>query len=107
MQNKIEIMNRMLEFEVLVILQDDQTQKWEDMGITPSEDNMEQRFVKYSFDPSTVVEMRQTFVEYKGEWLDAVVCTYTENNFETPPLLVHYNEFKRMLDEYNKESTEA
>lgn len=100
-------MNKMLEFEVLVILQDDQTQKWENMGIIPSEDSMEQRFVKYSFDPSTIVEMRQTFVKYQEEWLDAVVCTFTENNFETPPLLVHYDKFKRMLDEYNKESTEA
>lgn len=68
-------MDKMLEFEILVILQDDQTQKWEDMGIIPSEDNMEQRFVKYAFDPSTIVEMRQTFVKYKEEWLDAVVCT--------------------------------
>ena len=100
-------MNKMLEFEVLVILQDDQTQKWENMGIIPSEDSIEQRFVKYAFDPSTIVEMRQTFVKYQEEWLDAVVCTFTENNFETPPLLVHYNKFKRMLDEYNKESTEA
>ena len=100
-------MDKMLEFEILVILQDDQTQKWEDMGIIPSEGHMEQRFVKYAFDPTTIVEVRQTFVKYKQEWLDAVVCTYTENNFETPPLLVHYKEFKRMLDEYNKKSTEA
>ena len=100
-------MDKMLEFEILVILQDDQTQKWEDMGIILSEDHMEQRFVKYAFDPTTIVEVRQTFVKYKQEWLDAVVCTYTENNFETPPLLVHYKEFKRMLDEYNKKSTEA
>lgn len=100
-------MDKMLEFEILVILQDDQTQKWEDMGIIPSEDYMEQRFVKYAFDPTTIVEVRQTFVKYKQEWLDAVVCTYTENNFETPPLLVHYKEFKRMLDEYNKKGIEA
>ena len=100
-------MDKMLEFEILVILQDNQTQKWKDIGIIPSEDHMEQRFVKYAFDPTTIVEVRQTFVKYKQEWLDAVVCTYTENNFKTPPLLVHYKEFKRMLDEYNKKSTEA
>jgi len=28
------------------------------------------KFVKYSFDPSTIVEMRQTYVEHEGEWLD-------------------------------------
>ena len=100
-------MDKMLEFEILVILQDDQTQKWEDMGIIPNEEHMEQRFVKYAFDPTTIVEIRQTFVKYKQEWLDAIVCTYTENNFETPPLLIHYKEFKRMLDEYNKKSTKA
>ena len=65
------------------------------------------KFVKYSFDPSTIVEMRQTYVEHEGEWLDAVVCTFTDNNFETPPLIVHYNEFKRMLNEYNKKNTKA
>lgn len=100
-------MNKLLEFEILVVLRDEQTRKWEDMGIMPSEEEQEHRFVKYSFDASTIVEIRQTFVKYKGEWLDAVVCTYTENNFETPPLLVEYNRFKEMLDEYNKESTEA
>ena len=51
--------------------------------------------------------MRQTYVEHEGEWLDAVVCTFTDNNFETPPLIVHYNEFKRMLNEYNKKNTKA
>ena len=100
-------MDKMLEFEILVILQDDQTQRWEEMGIIPNEEDREQRFVKYAFNPTTIVEVRQTFVKYKQEWLDAVVCTFTENNFETPPLLVHYDKFKRMLDEYNKKNIEA
>ena len=97
-------MNKMLEFEIIVILQDDQTEKWESMGITPDENNLEKRFVKYSFDPSTIIEIRQTFVMYKQRWLDAVVCVFTDQNLETPPLLVHYDKFKRMLDEYNKEN---
>ena len=100
-------MDKMLEFEILVILQDDQTQKWENMGIIPNEEHMEQKFVKYAFNPTTITEVRQTFVKYGQEWLDAVVCTFTENTLETPPLLIHYDKFKKMLDEYNKKSTET
>ena len=37
------------------------------MGIDPTEIRMEHKFVKYSFDPSTIVEMRQTYVEHEGE----------------------------------------
>lgn len=100
-------MENFLEFEVLIVLKNEQTQKLIDMGIDPTEIRMEHKFVKYSFDPSTIVEMRQTYVEHEGEWLDAVVCTFTDNNFEIPPLIVHYNEFKRMLNEYNKKNTKA
>lgn len=100
-------MENFLEFEVLIVLKNEQTQKLIDMGIDPTVIRMEHKFVKYSFDPSTIVEMRQTYVEHEGEWLDAVVCTFTDNNFETPPLIVHYNEFKRMLNEYNKKNTKA
>ena len=100
-------MDKLIEFQVLVILHDDNVQKLLDMGIIPTGDTLDEKFVKYSFDPSTIVEMRQTYVEHEGEWLDAVVCTFKDNNFETPPLLVHYNEFKKMLNEYNKKNTKA
>ena len=100
-------MDNLIEFKILVILQNDNIQKLLDMGIEPSEETTDQKFVKYSFDPTNIVEVRQTYVEYKGEWLDAVVVTFTENNYETPPLLVHYDKFKTMINEHNTKSTET
>ena len=68
------------------------------MGITPTEDTLDEKFVKYSFDPSSISEVRQTFIKYKDEWLDAVVVTFGENNLETPPLIIHYDKFKIMIN---------
>ena len=99
-------MENFLEFEVLIVLKNEQTQKLIDMGIDPTEIRMEHRFVKYSFDPSLISEFRQTYVKYKEEWLDAVIVTFGENNFETPPLIVHYDKFKTMINEHNTKSTE-
>lgn len=100
-------MNELLEFQVLIMIQDDSAQKFLDMGITPTESSLEERFVKYSFDPSYIAEIRQTFVRYKGEWVDSVVVTFTENNYETPPLIVHYDEFKKILNEHNTKNSKT
>ena len=100
-------MDKLIEFQVLVILHDDNVQKLLDMGITPTGDTLDEKFVKYSFDPSLISEVRQTFIKYKDEWLDAVVVTFGENNFETPPLIVHYDKFKKMINEHYTKSTET
>ena len=51
-------------------------------------------------------KLDKLFIKYKDEWLDAVVVTFGENNFETPPLIVHYDKFKTMINEHNTKSTE-
>ena len=98
-------MDELLEFKIIVILQDDSAQKFIDMGITPTEDSITEKFVKYSFDATKISEIRQTFIKYKEQWLDAVVVTYGEDNYETPPLIIHYDEFKKQLNEHNKKNT--
>ena len=44
-------MENFLEFEVLIVLKNEQTQKLIDMSIDPTEIRMEHKFVKYFFDP--------------------------------------------------------
>lgn len=67
---------------------------------------MDERLIKFSFDASDIKEFKQSFIKYKGKWLDAVICTCTEDYIYTPPLIVHYNDFKKMLNEYNKKNAE-
>lgn len=70
------------------------------LGIEPSEDNsIDDRIVKYSFDTSKIFEVRQTFVEYRGKHLDAVVAGYTVGNevLFTPAILMEYNEFLKHI----------
>src|SRR5690606_9420204 len=97
-------MKNLLEFEVVVYLKDDpqdleQLEKLQDLGLNIPQDedeDLNDRIVSYSFSPDQIIEVRQSFVKYKGNWENAVVCGFTKGkyNFETPPLLVDYEEFK-------------
>ena len=96
------------EFDVVVYLNDEvaQAKKQQELerlmnlGIEPSEDSStDDRIVKYKFDTSKIFEIRQTFVEYRGEHLDAVVAGYTVGNevLFTPAILMEYNEFLKHI----------
>ena len=59
-------MRDFLEYGVVVELKDDQAQKWEDMGISPQENQKDERITMYSFVATDIIEYRQTFVKYKS-----------------------------------------
>src|SRR5699024_3611967 len=93
-------MEEQLEFEVVIYLKDSskdlEIEKYLDMGIDyVPEEEQEEKIVKYSFNPTKILEVRQTFVKYRGDWRDSVVVTYGDDNFETPPLLTTFEKFKR------------
>lgn len=101
-------MARLLEFDVVAYLKDDKKKeeqdKYREMGINISseEEEREEKLVKYAFDPTTLTEVRQTFVMYQGKWQDAVVATVAEPLYETPPLLVNYEQFKQKFKEWDE-----
>lgn len=101
-------MERLLEYTVVTYLRDDKAKeeqdKYREMGIPMDSEEVEkeERLLKYCFDPSEVIEVRQTFVTYQGRWEDAVVVSITNKLYETPPLLVSYDEFKKDLKEWNE-----
>lgn len=108
-------MKNLLEFEVVVYLKDDKSEEelssLENLGISlqQQEEESDDKIVKYSFIPDSIIEIRQSFVKYNDRWEDAVICGFTKNkyNFETPPLLTTYEEFKTKLDEYHKEESKT
>lgn len=97
-------MQEYLEYGVVIELKDDQAQKWEDMGMQPREEFKDERVTMFSFIAQEVIEYRQTYVKYKGEWRDCVVCVYKHDDtvFDTPALLVSYEQFKKDLNDYKK-----
>lgn len=104
-------MEEQLEFEVVIYLKDSskdlEVEKYLDMGIDYVPEEQEERIVKYSFNPTKILEVRQTFVKYRGDWRDSVIVTYGDDNFETPPLLATFEEFKRKVNEHNKKIIET
>lgn len=102
-----------MEFDCIVYLMDDKSEeeleKYENLGIElPEEEEYEdQKIVKYSFDASNIVEIRQTFIKYKDNFMDAVCVTFLMDRVPstTPPLLISYNNFKEKLNEYNKKGS--
>lgn len=109
-------MEELLEFDCVIYLnntkENQEAEKLRDMGINvPEEDGTkEEKIVKYSFNAKNIVEVRETFVEYQNEWQPAVCVMFGALDrvmTETPPLLTTYGEFKRRLNEYNKESTKT
>lgn len=104
-------MSKLLEYNIVLYLKNDKADRelemYEDMGIEVPQEQVKEKIVKYSFYPKNIKEIRQSFVSYNGEWLDATVCIYSEQLLETPPLLVEYEEFKKAIDEYNKEDIKA
>lgn len=103
--------NNLLEFDVIIYLKDDnakkEANKLRDMGIeVPEVEEKEEKIAKYSFNPSEIYEYRQTYVKYKGDILDAVTVTFTSHLYETPALLIHYDEFKERLKQWNENNQE-
>lgn len=97
-------MENLLEFKIVITLVDNEVQKLYDMGIVPNDENANEKMVKYCFDVSNIVEMRQTYVKYKEQWLDAVVVSYSEEYIMTPPLVIHYDELKKILNEHHNKN---
>lgn len=100
-------MEELLEFNVVAYLKNkkhnQELEKLKEMGVpVPEEEEKEEKLVKYSFNPKTIIEYRQSFVEYMGEWRDATVVSFTDHVYETPPLLIHYDMFKQKLKEWNE-----
>lgn len=106
-------MSKYLEYDVVIYLEKSQEEKQEleklkEMGIPVSKEDQEkeEKTAKYSFDPSTIVEMRQTYVKFMGEFRDAVVVSFTKHIYETPPLLVTYEQFKKDLKVWHENNKE-
>lgn len=100
-----------MEFDYVIYLNNTKEQesnsKLRELGLEVTESDLkEERIAKFSFDVSSIAEIRETFVDYNDSWESAVCCVYVCNNvtIDTPPLLIGYEEFKKRIDEYNKES---
>ena len=111
LKNIFKIKN-LIEFNIVSILVDDsvdrEREKYLEMGMDiPEDKSQEEKIVKYAFDCSKIVEVRQTFVRYKGEFLPAVVATYSKDLLYTPPLLTTFEEFKNKVNEHNKQNTKT
>ena len=97
-------MEKLIEFSCVVYLTDsEEDEKLQEMGVQVNSARKE-KIVRYSFNPTLITEVRETFVKYEGEWYDAVIVTFTENNYETPPLVITYDEFKQRINEHNKKN---
>ena len=96
-----------LEYNVIVSFRNSQKQEEEnerlrDLGL-PIDDTPQrpERMVKYSFCPEDIVEYRQTFITFRDQEMDGVVCMFTNQYVhETPILLVHYDQFEKDLEKY-------
>ncbi len=105
-------MEKLLEFDCIVYLskpsEDRQAEKYRDLGINmPEEDEQEgEKIVKYAFDASKVIEVRETFAYYKSEWIPATGVVYMVGDIvaDTPPLLIAYKDFKNILNEHIQKS---
>ena len=76
-----------------------------DPGNYDKEEKIEEKIVKYAFDCSHILEVRETFVEFKGDFQPSVLVAYkmAENVIqETPPLLVSWEGFFKKIKEYNE-----
>lgn len=96
-----------LEYDVIVIMRDDddkieEKRLLENMGMPIPEGDTEERKVKYSFTPSKLIGIRETFVKYQGNKLPGVIVELSVHPYETPVLLVEYKEFKGQLKEWNE-----
>lgn len=106
-------MKDLLKFEVVVYLRGDRETNdiLNDLELNyqDTEDITVDRIVSYSFEPDDIIEIRETFVKYNGEWREAVMCSFLRGNYnyQTPPLLTTYEELKTQLDEYNKKKLKA
>lgn len=105
-KDMVELTN-FLEYDIIIwLVNNDEPIKhqWGDLEEeeTPSQNAREERITKYSFDATLITAYRQTYVRYKSRWLEAVVCCLDPEYFETPPLLVEYDKFKKDLEELKK-----
>jgi len=107
-------MEKLIEFNYVIYLNDDtpgtpEEEKLKDLGINIEEENKEtEKIVVYSFLPTDIVELRDTFIKYKQNWHRAVVASYLANDkvlIETPPLFITREDFKREVNEQNQKST--
>ena len=98
-----------LEFKIVVFKipsEQDEVDKemFENLGIKSPKEDLKEELMRYSFFPDKIIEYRESKVSYGGEDTKCIVCSYVggEDIFETPPLLVSYEEFETQLEEYNK-----
>lgn len=98
-------MENLVEFTCIIVTTDSEDERLVDMGIQTEESIIQEKIVRYSFNPATITEVRETYTKYRGEWQPAVVATFTDSNYETPPLLTTYDEFKQKINEHNKKNT--
>lgn len=109
--------NKLIESETVVVLTthdeewDKELRRLEELGIQPSNPislEPEEKIVKYSCYIRNLTEVRQSYVEYKGELVEGVIVTSFGNNVElwdTPILLIRYKEFmeKYVYEKVNKD----
>lgn len=108
-----------LEYKIVIVYlpsekEEEENERLRDLGlpIKESSNKRDERFVKYSFRPSRIVGYRETFVNYKEGELSGVIACYETDGFsyETPVLLVSYEQFEKDIEEYeqfNKEESEV
>lgn len=98
-----------LEFEVVIyqipsIEESDEIERLKDLGIYSSdnEEEKKEKLVRYSFKPEAIIEYRESIVKYRNKDHEGVVCLYNAGryNYETPVLLISYDEFERKIEQY-------
>lgn len=105
----------MVEFNCIIYMVDprkkEEEEKMKALGLDLPESSAripKEKIVKYSFEGIHIKEVRETFVQYKGELHPAVIATFkiTEDLVqETPPLLCSWDEFhSKIYEQYNKKS---
>lgn len=98
-----------LEFKIVVFKipsekEESDKEMYENLGISIPDEILKEELMRYSFFPDKIIEYRESKVSYRGEDTKCIACSYVagEDIFETPPLLVSYEEFEKQLEEYNK-----
>ena len=80
----------------------EEEEKLRDLGL-PVDDEITQELMRYSFVPHDIVEYRETYVMYKGNYEKGVICTYSSQHetMDTPILLCTVEEFEEEVNKLN------
>lgn len=101
--------NKYIETEVVIYLDKsedkdiEEVERLRDLGIfqpnISESEEVEEKIVKYSFWIGKLLEVRESLVHYKGDWLEGVVITTMEQGkvMTTPVILIPYKDLFNKL----------